>query len=90
MTGENYIRVIRSNSQDEHLEKMKNDLAALRDKWGEEYHRQDEEGNHICSPIVLEDINEEIEKLKKCIYTYVYNRNSSIDYIREFEREYLW
>lgn len=61
MTGENYIRFIRSDRQDEHLEKMKNDLAVLRDKWGEEYHRQDEEGNHICNPFVLEDINEEIE-----------------------------
>lgn len=87
---ESYIRFIRSNRRDEHLEKMKNDLAALRDKWGEEYHRQDEEGNHICKWGVLEDINEEIEKLKYYIYVYVYNRTDSLEEIRDFERKYLW
>lgn len=89
MTGENYIRFIRSDRHDEHLEKMKNDLFDLRTKWGEEYHRQDEDGNHICNLGVLEEIHEKIEKLKDCIYTYVYNRNS-IEYTREFERKYLW
>lgn len=89
MTGENYIRFIRSDKRDEHLEKMKNDLSALRAKWGEEYYRQDEDGNYICNVGILDEINKKIEKLKDYIYTYVYNRNS-IDYTREFERKYLW
>lgn len=89
MTGENYIRFIRSDKRDEHLEKMKNDLSTLRAKWGEEYYRQDEDGNYICNVSILEGINKKIEKLKDYIYTYVYNRNS-IDYTREFERKYLW
>ena len=89
MTGENYIRFIRSNRQDEYLEKMKNDLFALRNKWGEEYHKQDKEGNFICDINILEEIGQKIEKLKDYIYTYVYNRNS-IEYTRAFERKYLW
>lgn len=90
MTGENYIRFIRSDRKDNHLEKMLDDLQNLRTKWGEEYHRQDEEGNHICNPSKLEEIHKRIEKLKECIYTYVYNRNASLEYVREFERKYLW
>lgn len=89
MTGENYIRFIRSNKKDEHLEKMKDDLLNLRNKWSEEYHRQDDEGNYICDLNNLGKIHEKIEKLKHYIYTYVYNRNS-VEYTREFERKYLW
>lgn len=86
MTGENFIRL---NRHDEHLEKMKNDLSNLRSKWSEEYHRQDEDGNYIYDINELYKIEEKIEKLKSCIYTYVYNRNS-IEYTREFARKYLW
>lgn len=86
MVGENFIRL---NRHDEHLEKMKNDLSNLRSKWSEEYHRQDEDGNYIFNANELYKIEEKIKKLKHCIYTYVYNRNS-IEYTREFERKYLW
>lgn len=86
MTGENFIRL---NRHDEHLEKMKNDLSNFRSKWSEEYHRQDEDGNYIYNANELYRIEEKIEKLKQCIYTYVYNRNS-IEYTREFARKYLW
>ncbi len=89
MTGENYIGFIRSDKRDKHLEKMKTDLYNLRTKWGKEYHRQDEEGNYICNFGKLEDISEKIEKLKRYIYIYVYNRNT-LEYTREFERKYLW
>lgn len=90
MTGENYRRFIGNNRHDEHLEKMKNDLFDLRTKWGEEYHRQDEEGNYICDINILNKIDDKIEKLKDCIYTYVYNRTDSLEEIRAFERKYLW
>lgn len=89
MTGENYIRFIRSNRKNEYLEKMKDDLLKLRTKWGEEYRRQDEEGNYICDLNKLEEINKKIEQLKHHLYIYVYNRNS-IEYTREFERKFLW
>lgn len=85
MTGENYIRFIRSKRKDEHLEKMLNDLNNLRTEWGEEY-RSD---NENFSWNRLNEITDKIEKLKFYIYAYVYNRNS-IEYTREFERKYLW
>ena len=85
MTGENYIRFIRGNRKDEHLEKMLEDLNNLRTEWGQEY-RSD---NENFSWDRLNATTDKIEKLKFYIYTYVYNRNS-IEYTREFERKYLW
>lgn len=82
MVGENFIRLSR---HDEYLEKMLKDLSNLRDEWGKEY-RSD---NENFSWNRLNKITDRIEKLKRNIYTYVYNRNS-IEYTRQFEKKYLW
>lgn len=84
MTGENFMRL---NRHDTHLEKMLWDLSNLRAKWSDAYHDTD------CDDYfdVVKKIEDKIEKLKHCIYTYVYNRNNgNYSYIREFERKYLW
>lgn len=86
MTGENFKRL---NRHDTHLEKMISDLAKLRSKWSEEYHKQDDDGNYIFNGNTLDEIAEKIERLKNCLYTYVYNRNT-VDYTREFAKKYLW
>lgn len=86
MTGENFIIL---NRHDTHLEKMLSNLSDLRDKWSEEYHRQDEDGYYIFDSNKLDEIDEKIKNLKYYIYTYVYNRNS-IEYTREIARRYLW
>ena len=84
MTGENFIRL---NRHDTHLEKMLQDLSSLREKWSVAYHDIDCD-NYFD---VLYKIEDKIQTLKKCIYTYVYNRNSpNYDYIRDFERKHLW
>ena len=84
MTGENFMRL---NRHDTHLEKMLQDLSSLREKWNVAYHDTD------CDDYfeVVKKIEDKVEKLKHCIYTYVYNRNSgNYSYIRDFERKYLW
>ena len=85
MTGENFKRL---NRHDTHLEKMLADLETLRDKWGEEYHKQDKDGYRIFNIDTLYEIDEKIKRLKYCIYTYVYNRNT-IEYTREFSKKHL-
>jgi hypothetical protein len=86
MTGENFKRL---NRHDAKLEKMISDLAALRARWSEEYHRQDDDGNYIFNSDTLDEITQKIERLKECLYTYVYNRNP-FEYARDFEKKYLW
>ena len=86
MTGENFKRL---NRHDTHLEKMIADLETLREKWSDEYHKQDDDGNYIFDNNTLDEITEKIERLKNCLYTYVYNRNT-IEYTREFAKKYLW
>lgn len=84
MTGENFIRL---NRHDTHLEKMLQDLSSLRGEWGVTYHDYDCD-NYFDA---LYEIEDKIQKLKNCIYTYVYNRNSpNYDYIRAFEKKHLW
>jgi uncharacterized protein with von Willebrand factor type A (vWA) domain len=86
MTGENFKRLHR---RDTTLEKMIADLDALREKWSEEYHKQDDDGNYIFNNEFLNAITAKIERLKNCIYAYVYNRNT-IEYTREFAKKHLW
>lgn len=86
MTGENYTRFIRSDRNDKHLEKMLSDLANLRKKWGEIYHGN-YEGNYWDA---LHSVEDKLNHLKHCIYSYVYNRATDYKQIEEFERKYLW
>ena len=86
MTGENFKRISR---HDPHLEKMIADLDALRDKWGEEYHRQDEDGYFIFDNDLLDEIQAKIKKLKHHIYCYIYTRFKTFEDIRNFERKHL-
>jgi hypothetical protein len=86
MTGENFLRI---NRPDEHLKRMLSDLDELRDKWSEEYHKQDRDGNYIFNIDNMYKIEEKIKKLKYYIYTYYYNRHT-IEEVRAFTRKYLW